>query len=157
MMSACAVSWTTESKSILTQILKTSIAGRSCHICNALLQRMVKPMNEKSIAYSACHEAGHAFVRAKNGDRILLIDAIERFVSFRTPDWKCAAAVGTHPEQFSFVPHSCVAHQDDNIPEKFTSSRAPAAGQSSVISFLSASSSRRRCRPCSFIILIFGA
>jgi|HubBroStandDraft_3_1064219.scaffolds.fasta_scaffold19759_3 hypothetical protein len=43
-------------------------------------------MNEKSIAYSACHEAGHAFVRAKNGDRILLIDAIERFVSIRTPD-----------------------------------------------------------------------
>jgi hypothetical protein len=24
-----------------TKILKTSIAGRSCHICNALLQRMV--------------------------------------------------------------------------------------------------------------------
>jgi len=31
----------------------------------------------------------------------------------------------THPEEFSFVPHSCVAHQDDDVAKKFTSSRAP--------------------------------
>jgi hypothetical protein len=60
-------------------------------------------MNEKSIAYSACHEAGHAFVRAKNGDRILLIDAIERFVSFRTPDWKCACGGYLHQEDSGSV------------------------------------------------------
>jgi hypothetical protein len=36
----------------------------------------------------------------------------------------------THPEEFSFVPHSCVAHQDDDVPEKFASSWAPAASQS---------------------------
>src|SRR6516165_3656594 len=36
----------------------------------------------------------------------------------------------THPEEFSFVPHSCVAHQDDDVPEKFTCSWAPAASQS---------------------------
>jgi hypothetical protein len=33
----------------------------------------------------------------------------------------------THPEEFSFVPHPGVAHQDDNVPEEFTSSWAPAA------------------------------
>ncbi len=109
MMSACAVSWTTESESVLTHILKTLIAGRSCDICKALLERMLQPMNEKSIAYSACHEAGHAFARAKNGDRVLLIDAMERFVSFRTPDWKCACGGYLHQEDgggvvFNFNP-----------------------------------------------------
>ena len=34
------------------------------------------------------------------------------------------------PKEFSFVPHSCVAHQDDDVPEKFTSSWAPAGSQS---------------------------
>jgi Zn ribbon nucleic-acid-binding protein len=109
MMSACAVSWTTKSESILTQSLKTSIAGRSCPICKALLQRMQQPMNEKSITYGACHEAGHAFARAKNGDRVLLIDAIERLVTFRTPDWKCGCGGYLHREDsggvvFNFNP-----------------------------------------------------
>jgi len=27
----------------------------------------------------------------------------------------------THPEKFSLVPHPCVAHQDDDVAEKFTS------------------------------------
>ena len=63
----------------------------------------------------------------------------------------------THPEEFSFVPHSRVAHQDDDVTEKVTSSWAPVASQASHRQFFSASSSRRRCRPCSLIILIFGA
>ena len=109
MMSACAVSWTTKSKSVLTRSLKASTAGRSCQICKALLQRIVQPMNQKSITYSACHEAGHAFARAKNGDTILLIDAIERFVSFRTPDWKCRCGGYLHQQDsggvvFNFNP-----------------------------------------------------
>jgi hypothetical protein len=37
----------------------------------------------------------------------------------------------THPEEFSFVPHSGVAHQDDDGAEKVTSTLAPAASQSS--------------------------
>jgi hypothetical protein len=66
-------------------------------------------MNQKSITYSACHEAGHAFARAKNGDTILLIDAIERFVSFRTSDWKCGCGGYLHRQDsggvvFNFNP-----------------------------------------------------
>jgi hypothetical protein len=56
-------------------------------------------MNQKSITYSACHEAGHAVARAKNGDAVLLIDAMEHFVTFRTPDWKCGC--GGHLQQDS--------------------------------------------------------
>jgi hypothetical protein len=37
----------------------------------------------------------------------------------------------THPEEFSFVPHSRVAHQDDDVTEKVTSSWAPVASQAS--------------------------
>src|SRR6202021_1815674 len=36
-----------------------------------------------------------------------------------------------HPEEFSFVPHSRVAHQDDDVTEKVTSSWAPVASQAS--------------------------
>jgi len=41
----------------------------------------------------------------------------------------------THPEEFSFVPHSCVAHQDDDVPEKITSPWAPVASQGSHCQF----------------------
>jgi hypothetical protein len=41
----------------------------------------------------------------------------------------------THPEELSFVPHSRVPHQDDDVPEKLTSSWAPVASQSSRYQF----------------------
>lgn len=89
LLSACAISWTTRSESILTENLKGAIAARGCSACKELLRTLLQPMKDKSLKYSACHEAGHAFARAKNGDTVLLIDAIRRFVNFRTPDWKC--------------------------------------------------------------------
>jgi len=39
--------------------------------------------------------------------------------------------LNAHLEEFSLVPHSRVAHQDDNVAEKFERSRAPFAGYSS--------------------------
>jgi hypothetical protein len=41
----------------------------------------------------------------------------------------------THLEEFSFVPHSCVAHQDDDVPEKCSSSWVPVASQGSRYQF----------------------
>src|SRR5579864_4825444 len=41
----------------------------------------------------------------------------------------------THPEEFSFISHSCVAHQDHDVLEKETSSWAPVASQSSRYQF----------------------
>jgi hypothetical protein len=41
----------------------------------------------------------------------------------------------THSEEFSFVPHSCVAHRDDDVPEKFASAWAPVASQRSRYQF----------------------
>src|SRR5581483_938641 len=41
-----------------------------------------------------------------------------------------------HPEELSFVPHSRIAHQDDDIAEKLTGSLSPLAGQSSRYEFL---------------------
>jgi hypothetical protein len=37
----------------------------------------------------------------------------------------------SHPEEFSFVPHSPVAHQDDDVTKKVTSSWASVASQAS--------------------------
>jgi hypothetical protein len=47
MMSACAVSWTTKSKSILTRTLERAIASRSCQVCKALLQKIVRTNEPK--------------------------------------------------------------------------------------------------------------
>ena len=41
----------------------------------------------------------------------------------------------THPEEFSFIPHSCIAHQDNDVPEKVTSTRAPVASSGSHYQF----------------------
>ena len=37
----------------------------------------------------------------------------------------------THPEEFPFAPYSCVAHQDDDVPEKVTSAWVQVASQGS--------------------------
>src|SRR2546425_12534417 len=53
----------------------------------------------------------------------------------------------THPEEFSFVPHSRVAHQDDDVTEKVTSSWAPVASQASHRQFPFRFIVKRSCRP----------
>lgn len=62
-----------------------------------------------------------------------------------------------HPEESSFVPHSRVAHQDDDVTERSRVLGRQLQAKPPIVSFFSTSSLRRRCRPCSFIILIFGA
>jgi len=62
-----------------------------------------------------------------------------------------------HAVEFTLVSHSCIAHQDDDVAEKLKRPPSPSAVLAPSSNFLSASSSSRRCRPRSFLIVILGA
>lgn len=65
--------------------------------------------------------------------------------------------LGTHAVELPLVSHSRVTHHYNHVAEKPKGSLSRSASLSSLEQLLSASSSSRRCRPCRFIILIFGS
>jgi hypothetical protein len=61
-----------------------------------------------SLEYRACHEAGHSLVRYLNGERLILVDAVEQVVNFVVKELHCSCGgyllLGDGETKFNLAP-----------------------------------------------------